>query len=218
LRTPLAMQASQIEFARYTRAHRGDWETRRVDMDAMWLAMQTSNRRLVDVTNKLLLLAQAEHGDAHTGMEAVDLNAVALHCVEQLAALADRRQIDLGLEAATQPAMVQAHPALLDALTANLLDNALRYTQEGGRVTVGVRREGEAVELYVEDNGPGIPAGARERVFERFYRVAQDTEGTGLGLAIVREIARAFGASVVLADNPREAHGLLVTVRFAAAT
>ena len=96
----------------------------------------------------------------------------------------------------------------------NLLDNALRYTQEGGRVTVGVRKAQGVVVLTVEDNGPGIAAEARERVFERFYRVAQDTEGTGLGLAIVREIARAFDANVDLAANPREASGLLVTVTF----
>ncbi len=215
LRTPLAMQASQIEYARYTRQHRGEWDTRRADMDAMWLAMQTSNRRLVDVTNKLLLLAQAEHGDAHTRLERVDLAAVALRCVEQLAALADRRRIDLGLEA-PGTAFVRAQPALLDALVTNLLDNALRYTHEGGRVTlgVGVGEAADAVVLSVEDNGPGIPAEARERVFERFYRVAQDSEGTGLGLAIVREIARAFDADVDLAANPREASGLLVTVRF----
>jgi two-component system sensor histidine kinase TctE len=213
LRTPLAMQASQIEFARYTRQHRGEWDTRRADMDAMWQEMQTSNRRLVDVTNKLLLLAQAEHGDAHTGFERVDLSAVALRCVEQLAALADRRGIDLGLEAA-QPAFVMAQPAMLDALVSNLLDNALRYTQQGGRVTVGVREGQGRARLTVEDNGPGIAPEVRERVFERFYRVAQDSEGTGLGLAIVREIARAFDADVALSANPREASGLLVTVRF----
>lgn len=216
LRTPLAMQASQIEFARYTRQHRQDWDTRRADMDAMWVDMQNSNRRLVAVTNKLLLLAQAEHGDAHTHREPADLAEVALRCVEQLAALADRRRIDLGLDVAASAgaAQVLAQPALLDALVANLLDNALRYTQEGGRVTVGVHTAETGVALTVEDNGPGIPAEARERVFERFYRVSQDTEGTGLGLAIVREIARAFDANVELAQNRKEGRGLLVTVRF----
>lgn len=219
LRTPLALQASQIEFARYARAHRQNWETRRADMDALWAALQTSNRRLVDVTNKLLLLAQAEHGDAHTRLERVDLAAAALRSVEQLAALADRRHIDLGLEA-PQPAAntgVLAQPALLDALVTNLLDNALRYTQERGRVTLAVRPLGAVVELTVQDNGPGIPAEARERVFERFYRVSQDTEGTGLGLAIVQEIVRAFGATIELAANSDEPHGLLVAVRFPAA-
>jgi two-component system sensor histidine kinase TctE len=216
LRTPLAMQASQIEFARYTRQHRQDWDTRRADMDAMWVDMQNSNRRLVAVTNKLLLLAQAEHGDAHTHREPVDLAEVALRCVEQLAALADRRRIDLGLDVSvvSGTARVSAQPALLDALVTNLLDNALRYTQEGGRVTVGVRIVEQRVELTVEDNGPGIPAEARERVFERFYRLSQDTEGTGLGLAIVREIARAFDATVDLSAKGKEGRGLVVTVRF----
>ncbi|HEY0202260.1 MAG TPA: sensor histidine kinase [Burkholderiaceae bacterium] len=219
LRTPLALQASQIEYARYTRQHRQNWDTRREDMDVLWLAMQASNRRLVDVTNKLLLLAQAEHGDARTHLVPVDLAAMALRCVEQLAALADRRHIDLGMDLPTgiQAIMVRAEPALLDALVGNLLDNALRYTQEGGRVTVAVRHVGNKVELAVEDNGPGIPAEAQARVFERFYRVAHDTEGTGLGLAIVRETAQAFDATVELGPNPREAHGLLVTVRFSTA-
>jgi two-component system sensor histidine kinase TctE len=178
--------------------------------------MQTSNRRLVDVTNKLLLLAQAEHRDAYSGLERLDLATVTLHGVEQLAALADRRRIDLGLEAPV-PAWVSAQPALLDALVVNLVDNALRYTPEGGRVTVGVRTIGDTVEFTVEDNGPGIPAESRERVFERFYRASQSTEGTGLGLAIVREIARGFGATVELASNPHEPQGLRATVHFVAA-
>jgi two-component system, OmpR family, sensor histidine kinase TctE len=180
----------------------------------MWVDMQNSNRRLVAVTNKLLLLAQAEHGDAQTHLEPVNLAEVALRCVEQLAALADRRHIDLGLDVSAAAARVRAQPALLDALVTNLLENALRYTQEGGRVTVGVHTVEAGVELTVEDNGPGIPAEARERVFERFYRVSQDTEGTGLGLAIVREIARAFDANVDLSVNAKEGRGVVVTVRF----
>lgn len=217
LRTPLALQASQIEFARYARAHRTDWDTRRADMDEIWREMQASNRQLVEVTNKLLLLAQAEHADAQARLVPVDLAAAALRCSEQLAALADRRRIDLGLDAPdTGAAWVRAEPALLDALIANLLDNALRYTPEGGRVTVGVRRAGAQVVLTVDDNGPGIPAEALERVFDRFYRLAGDSEGTGLGLAIVREVARGCGATVTLQANPGEAHGLCVRVAFAA--
>ncbi len=217
LRTPLALQASQIEFARYARAHRTDWDTRRADMDEIWREMQASNRQLVEVTNKLLLLAQAEHADAQARLVPVDLAAAALRCSEQLAALADRRRIDLGLDAPdTDAAWVRAEPALLDALIANLLDNALRYTPEGGRVTVGVRRAGAQVELTVDDNGPGIPAEALERVFDRFYRLAGDSEGTGLGLAIVREVARGCGATVTLQAHPGEAHGLRVRVTFAA--
>lgn len=220
LRTPLALQASQIEFARFRRQHGGEWETRRADMDDLWREMQASNRRLTEVTNKLLLLAQAEHHDACTRLEPVDLAACALRCAEQLAALADRRRIDIGLAlpAAHEKVEVLAQPALLEALISNLLDNALRYTHEGGKVTVAARREeNDVTVLTVEDDGPGIPAESRSRVFDRFYRLAEDREGTGLGLAIVREIARAFGATVQLGVNPAVGHGLLVTVRFSAA-
>jgi len=218
LRTPLAMQASQIEFARYTRAHRKDedWTSRRADMDAMWREMQASNRRLVAVTNKLLLLAQAEQPDAALAPEPVDLAAMALHVLEQLAALADRRNIDLGLEAPDGPLMIRAQPALLDALVANLVDNALRYTDEGGRVTVALARlANDEVQLTVDDNGPGIAPALREQVFERFFRAASGTEGTGLGLAIVREAARACGARVVLESRPDCGRGLRVRVVFA---
>lgn len=216
LRTPLALQASQIEFALHTRRHWGEWATRRADMDTMWAQMADSNRRLIAVTNKLLLLAQAEQDMAQVRLEPVDLSAAALSAVEQLAALADRRHIDLGLERPEHPVKVLAPPTLLDALIVNLLDNALRYTPEGGRVTVGVHLAGNCPELTVDDNGPGIPAEAREHVFERFYRAATDTdtEGTGLGLAIVREVARTCGANVALAENPHEPQGLRATVRF----
>jgi two-component system sensor histidine kinase TctE len=221
LRTPLALQASQIEYARHVRAGLEKSESQcsaSADLDAVWSAMQASNRRLTDLTNKLLLLAQAEHDDAQTRLEPVDLVVCARRCIEQLAAIADRSCIDMGLDvdvAVDADALqVMAQPALLEALVSNILDNALRYIQKGGRVTLGLQKKGDFVVLTVEDNGPGIPAESRERVFDRFYRLANDTEGTGLGLAIVQEIAQAFGAAVMLGVNPALGTGLMVTVTF----
>ncbi|MGC3964907.1 MAG: sensor histidine kinase [Rhodocyclaceae bacterium] len=214
LRTPLALQASQLEFARMARQHE-----HAADMDAALRALQNSNRQLVNVTNKLLMLAQAEHSrSAPARLEAVDLAQCALGCVEHLAAQAELRHIDLGmnLPPTNTVVRVQAQPALLDALISNLLDNALRYTPEGGRVTVSVSGTERGAELCVDDNGPGIPAESRERVFERFVRLANDAEGTGLGLAIVREIARALGATVTLETNPDETSGLRARVVFPA--
>ena len=76
----------------------------------------------------------------------------------------------------------------------NLLDNAIRYTQTGGQVTVRVTPDTRDIVLSVEDNGPGIPVAERERAFERFHRVlGTGVEGCGLGLAIVREIAQSHG-------------------------
>ena len=110
---------------------------------------------------------------------------------------------------------VQAQPALLDALISNLLDNALRYTPEGGRVTVSVSGTERGAELCVDDNGPGIPAESRERVFERFVRLANDAEGTGLGLAIVREIAAQHGARIDIGEG-RQGRGTRIAVSFPA--
>ncbi|HZN24863.1 MAG TPA: sensor histidine kinase, partial [Burkholderiales bacterium] len=96
----------------------------------------------------------------------------------------------------------------------NLLDNAIRYTQPGGQVTVRVGYEGSRPRLSVEDNGPGIPETERNRVFERFYRVlGTGAEGCGLGLAIVREIAQSHGAEVKL-TTALEGTGTTVHVIF----
>jgi len=97
----------------------------------------------------------------------------------------------------------------------NLLDNAIRYTQRGGHVTVRVATaETRGVVLSVEDNGPGIPPDEREHVFERFHRVlGTGAEGCGLGLAIVREIAQGHNADVRLAAGADGA-GTLVSIAF----
>ena len=216
LRTPLALQSSLLEYARASAP-----EGRSAQDSELWERLATSNRRLIAVTNQLLLLAQAEQRDVHSRLAPMDLAAAALEGVTALSPLAEQRRIDLGLDAPLAPgaAMVLAEPALLHALIHNLIDNALRYTPEGGHVTVGVHQgcaPADAVRLTVVDDGPGIPAQARERVFERFYRIApQASEGSGLGLAIVREAARAFGAEVALDSNAHAASGLRVTVRFA---
>jgi signal transduction histidine kinase len=103
-------------------------------------------------------------------------------------------------------------------LLANLLDNALRYTPEGGCIDVAVDDDAGRALLTVADTGPGIPAGERERVFDRFYRAANagdlgNQTGSGLGLSIVKRIADAHGATVAL-DAAGNGQGLVVSVRF----
>ena len=103
---------------------------------------------------------------------------------------------------------------MVKELLGNLLDNAIRYTQPGGQVTVRVATERDKVQLSVEDNGPGIPAAERERVFERFHRVlGSGAEGCGLGLAIVREIAQSHNAKTRLGPGAGGS-GTLITVVF----
>lgn len=112
------------------------------------------------------------------------------------------RQIDLGYEPAS-PSEIMGNPFLLRELISNLIDNAMRYTPDGGRVTCRVVVQGDFVTLEVEDSGIGITEEQAALVFERFYRVdGTGVEGTGLGLAIVREIAELHRADASLRPNP----------------
>jgi two-component system sensor histidine kinase TctE len=185
------------------------------------------------LVNQLLSLSIAEARPQYVELRpALDLAALLQRVLEEHAGLAQARDMDLGLD--LEPDLAQdldqgagpdgAEPpdrftlnapgAMVHELAANLVDNAIRYTQRGGVVTVALRREPEAVVLRVEDNGPGIPAADRTRAFERFSRLHPGaTQGCGLGLAIVEEVARALGAAVELSD-PAQGTGLVVTVRF----
>jgi two-component system, OmpR family, sensor histidine kinase TctE len=215
LRTPLTLLDTQLQYAR---------RRERLDpaIGEALGAMHKSSRAMVTLTNKLLLLAQAEAADyTQLGDQRVDLNAVAMDVIEELALLAQTRHIDLGADLGGD-AHVVGNAGLLVALVTNLTDNAIRYTQPGGRVTVSVHAapgragQGASVQLTVADNGPGIPAEARSRVFEPFYRAAPDTDGTGLGLAIVHEIVDAHRGAIVLGAGPN-GKGVLVSVTFAQA-
>ncbi len=168
----------------------------------------SSAQRAAHLINQLLALARAESSfeQIHT-VQAVDLEQVGLEVAADLAPSAMARHIDLGYEgdeAKEAPLMVDGNPLLLKEMAKNLLDNAIKYTPDGGKVTLRIRRsdQGQPI-LEVEDSGIGIAEGDREQVFERFYRVlGNGAEGSGLGLAIVREIAELHQATVRLLPNP----------------
>ena len=114
--------------------------------------------------------------------------------------------------AARLAAMVQAE--WLRVLIRNLVDNAIRYTPEGGRISIAVTCDGAACRISVSDSGSGIPADAREAVLRRFHRLNHGGQpGSGLGLAIVARIADLHGATLQL-DDVIGAPGLSVTVRW----
>lgn len=213
LRTPLAVLDSQIQFARQLQ------DPARVTQ--VLGALHESSRNMTDLTNKLLLLSQAEASNSSAFPRgAVDIVALAATVLEELAGLALKKHIDLGLETDVEQALVHGNETQLAGMLMNLIDNALRYTPDGGKVTVGITRpvavDGQW-QVTVADNGPGIAAEVRERVFERFYRNASpDQPGSGLGLAIVREIVLASQGSIVL-EAPVEGSGLVARVSLPAA-
>jgi len=94
---------------------------------------------------------------------------------------------------------VPSEPVMLAAMIRNLLDNALRYTPEGGNVDIGVYRQDGAAILQIEDSGPGIESSDMDRIFEPFFRGArEEAEGTGLGMSIVKRVVDELGGSIAL--------------------
>ena len=158
-----------------------------------------STIRTARLANQLLALARAEPGARGEAVE-LDLKAIAGAEAEAWVRGALARDIDLGFE--LEPAPVRGDAFLLREALANLVHNALQYTPPGGRITVRAGRRGGQSFVEVEDDGPGIPAGERARVLERFYRLpGTPGTGSGLGLAIVRDIAAGHGAALVLSDG-----------------
>jgi two-component system, OmpR family, sensor kinase len=146
-------------------------------------------------------------------MASIDLGELARKVVAEHIPLAEAKNLDLGVERA-EACTLTGDEESLRVMAANLIDNAIRYTPAGGRINVAVYRQQDRGILEVVDNGPGIPAGERERVFDRFYRRhGGDGEGSGLGLAIVRNVAERHQASVRLDDALQE-RGLAARVSF----
>jgi len=154
--------------------------------------------RTARLANQLLALARAEPGARGNAAE-LNLKSLAESEADAWVHQALARDVDLGFELESAP--VQGDAFLLREALANLVHNAIEYSQRGGRVTVRTGRNGTHSFLEVEDDGPGIPPAERERVLERFYRVpGTPGTGSGLGLAIVREIASGHGAAISITD------------------
>ncbi len=131
----------------------------------------------------------------------VDLLELAKTVIIECDILAAAKDIDLGL-AEQMPTALTGEPEALRVLLSNLIDNAIRYTPAAGRIDISVTHDQESAHLIVADNGPGIPASERERVFDAFCRLATTIPGSGLGLAIAREIVRQHDGQIALDDTP----------------
>lgn len=193
LRTPVAGLKAHIELA-----------LRENEMDQVKRALghlYTSAERLSRLVSQLLSLARNEPHNVTANFEPFDLNQLALHTTQEWVPHAYAKQIDLGFEAAPGPVLMNGEAGRVAELINNLVDNAIRYTPAGGRVTVRVSA-GECARLVVSDDGQRIPIEQRQRIFERFHRLlGTHEEGSGLGLAIVSEIATLHSATITLEDD-----------------
>ena len=201
LRTPLAalkLQAVSLERADNPAA-------RQVAIGRLTAGIERATR----LVEQLLVLARQEASAAGESKQPVRLDELARRTVGDLVGVAQHKGVDLGLQHADE-VRVEGQADALMILMRNLVENAIKYTPAGGTVDVAVRGAG----LIVEDSGPGIPFDERERVFDRFYRIAgSETAGSGLGLAIIKAIAERHGATLTLGKSERLG-GLSAVVAF----
>ena len=208
LRTPLT--ALQLQLQLVERAGSAG------EREAALGELKSGLQRATHAVQQLLTLARQEPGAAEYRLAPVGLAELVRRSVVAHERFAEAKTIDLGATEIDEAAVVSGDAEALRILLDNLVDNALRYTPAGGQVDVSCGRQGVHAFLVVADSGEGIPPDERERVFDRFYRRAGESDGvssgSGLGLSIVRMIAERHGARITLADS--EAGGLLVRVGF----
>ena len=186
LRTPLSVIEAQTTLA-LSRERDSAWYR------AAFARVEVESRRMHGLVDALLWLARFDATDRRPAAEPVDLGVLAAQAVDRFGAVAATRRLALSLQVGELAPVVAAPPEWLDQLLGVLLDNACKYSPEGGRVDVRVSTAGGRVHLTVDDAGPGIPVEERERIFDRFHRASQASGGSGLGLAIADAIVRSSG-------------------------
>ena len=208
LRSPLTALKLQLQLA-----ERAQTDTQRT---AAFAKLHQRLDRSTHLVQQLLTLARHESQQEQAALEPVKLALLAQGVVADYHEMAENQGIDLGVEigAGADALTVQGHRESLRIMLSNLVDNALRYTPNGGRIDVAVLEQDGCPALQVIDNGPGIPENERPRVFDRFFRgEGSQVAGSGLGLAIVKNIADAHRAAVQVSSRPTGS-GLVVTIRF----
>lgn len=194
LRSPLAALKLQVEGLRRS----GDQASREVAANRLAHGIERASR----LVEQLLVLArqQAAPNSVRTHTP-VPLGSLVQSIVGELWEEANAHQIDIGVTEAAEDLVIGNLDAL-GILLRNLLDNAIKYTPEGGTINVAVQALAGHTRLTIEDSGPGIPEDARDRVFDRFYRVSGTPGGgSGLGLSIVRTIADMHEAQLTLTQS-----------------
>ena len=156
---------------------------------------------LNDMIQELLTLSQLETGMVRMKREIVDLGLLSGEVADALADRAESKQIVLKVDRSpSKPLWVEADKNRIRQVLTNLADNAIKYHQGGGAITISFEAEKDSILVLVRDNGPGIPPEHISRIFDRFYRIEKsrnkDSGGTGLGLAIVKQIVEAHGSRI----------------------
>jgi heavy metal sensor kinase len=192
LRTPLTIIRGEIEVLLRK-------ERKKEDYIQTLQSVLEEAARMEKIINDLLLLSRLEAMDPAQFKQKVDLVTIASRAIAQRKELATRKALRI-ITAFSDNGLIKGHPELLERLVLNLLDNAIRYTPKGGKITLGVKEQNKKIEFYIADNGLGIEAKHIPFIFDRFYVAdpsrSKETGGVGLGLAIVKWIVDLHGAEI----------------------
>ena len=191
LRTPLTRMRHALEEAAASK----DIEEMR---ERVTIAIEDADG-LLQTFAALLRIARLESGSYQTRTASIDLATLVDDAVELYDVVASERNIDVEI-GAQKDCTVDGDRDLIFQALVNLIDNALKYTKEGGKVTISTACDAASARLTVEDTGPGIPAAELEKVTSRFYRVdnSRGTPGSGLGLSLVKAVADIHGATLLI--------------------
>ncbi len=214
LRTPLTALIGQIETIRM----KGDSLPAGAQAHLLDRALHNA-QHLKRLTDALAELARLDSPEFRAQPEPIALGELADDVVQRFVASAQAAGIALDIEYPDGLPLTRADAALIERALSNLLDNALRVTPGGGRVTVRALRDAGGIRLEVADTGPGVAAEDQPRVFERFYQTSRHREtrgSSGLGLAIVKRVAELHGGSVGLRSEPGRGSTFFIELPLAA--
>jgi two-component system phosphate regulon sensor histidine kinase PhoR len=171
------------------------------------------SERLANLIEGLLEVSRLESGTVKISREPVDITAIIRQVSSALQPLADKKNIQLSMDVGNElPQLPGDEGRILSAVT-NLVNNAIKFTPEGGRVSVSARQQADEIVIRVSDTGMGIPKEALSKIFERFYRVhhpGMQIPGTGLGLTIVKKIVMMHGGRIEVESELN--HGTTFTI------
>jgi len=204
LRTPLAVIQAQTSLA-LAQPRNADW------YHHAFAQVNLESQRMRHLVDELLWLARFEAMPRSSKAEPVDVGVMAEQAVDRFGAVAEAKHQRLTIQLSGDSHVIAASPEWLDHLVGVLLDNACKYTPEGGSVDVRVAAEGNRVTLAIDDSGPGIPPERRSQVFDRFRRATDQPGGAGLGLAIADAIVRATNGRWEVGSSPAGGASMAVT-------
>jgi two-component system phosphate regulon sensor histidine kinase PhoR len=213
LRTPLAAVYGAARTLRRT-----DIDLPAAQADRFLEIIESETERLTAIVSQILLAGQLEEGRVDLATSATDLRSLAESVLASTRVRAPEA-VELEIEEPSDPALALADEDKLRQVLVNLLDNAVKYSPDGGKVTVQLGSAPGLVTLTVRDGGLGIPPGEQERIFEKFYRLdpaqTRGVGGSGLGLYISRELVTRMGGRMTVRSRPGE--GAAFTVELPAA-